>query len=122
MSILKYYYAPTGQRISKTVNGVTTNHIWDNNGNIVYEYGTKGKTAYNRGLGGEIIKSARGGGCDPTSVKLDGTQDTQLENVSNVNNTLTASAGDLQIGLPKSPEDFLGRGAIMPDKAKSAII
>jgi len=76
--------------------GVTTNHIWDNNGNIVYEYGTKGATTYNRGLGGETIKSARGGGCDPTSVKLDGTQDTQLEDVSNVNNTLTTFADSSQ--------------------------
>lgn len=52
-----YAYDAIGQRISKTVNGVTTNHIWDNNGNIVYEYGTKGETTYNRGLGGEIIRA-----------------------------------------------------------------
>ena len=37
--------------------GVTTNYICDNNGNIVYEYSTKGETAYNRGLGGEIISA-----------------------------------------------------------------
>lgn len=63
--------------------GVTTNHIWDNNGNIVYEYGIKGETTYNRGLGGEIIKSAKGFGdnaarghtsmmCDEPSIAIVG--------------------------------------------------
>ena len=48
-----YTYDAAGQRISKTVDGVTTNHIWDNNGNIVVE----NDKIYNRGLGGEIISA-----------------------------------------------------------------
>ena len=61
--ITTYNYDPTGQRISKTVGGATTNDIWDNSGNIVAE----NDTIYNRGLGGEII-SAKGFGDSAAAV------------------------------------------------------
>lgn len=47
----RYSYDPMGRRKSKTVNGVTTGHIWDKD-NIVYE--TKGDgsklASYYRGI------------------------------------------------------------------------